>query len=190
MSRWEPNAAERLGEAAVELFADRGYEDVTIVEIAERAGLAKRTFFRHFADKREILFRGQDAYREMFADAIAGAPAEATPMEAIGAALATFAAGFVDDMREFLAKRQAVIAGNSDLKERDLLKAAALTASMTDALVARGVKPPTANLAAHVGALALDDAFQRWLHPGNRKSMAKLADQALRQLGEATEALR
>ena len=190
MSRWAPNAAERLGVAAVELFAERGYDDVTVVEIAERAGLAKRTFFRHFTDKREILFRGQDAYRQMFADAIAGAPAEASPMEAIGAALAAFAAGLADDRREFLAQRQAVIASNSDLKERDLLKAAALTAAMADALVARGVKPPTASLAANVGALALGDAFQRWLQPGNRKSMAKLAEQALRQLGTAVAALR
>jgi AcrR family transcriptional regulator len=190
MSRWEPNAAERLGVAAVELFADRGYEDVTVVEIAERAGLTKRTFFRHFADKREILFRGQDAYREMFADAIARAPAEASPMEAIGAALAAFAAGFADDRREFLAKRQAVIAANSDLKERDLLKAAALTAAMADALVARGVTPPTANLAANIGALAFADAFQRWLQPGNRKSMTKLAEQALRHLDTAIEGLR
>jgi AcrR family transcriptional regulator len=190
MSRWEPNAAQRLGVAAVELFADRGYEDVTVVEIAERAGLAKRTFFRHFADKREILFGGQDAYREMFAVAIAAAPAGATPMEAIGAALAGFADGFADDRRDFLAERQAVIAANSDLKERDLLKAAALTAAMADALVARGVKPPTANLAANIGALAFADAFQRWLEPGNRRSMAKLAEQSLRKLGAAIDELR
>ena len=174
----------------MELFADRGYEDVTVVEIAERAGLAKRTFFRHFADKREVLFGGQDAYRKTFADAIAGVSAGATPMEAIGAALAAFAAGFTDDRRAFLAKRQAVIADNPDLRERDLLKTAALTAAMAEALVTRGVKRPTANLAAQVGALALGDAFQRWLQPGNRKSMAALAQQALRQMGTAVEALR
>lgn len=190
MSRWEPNAAERLRVAAVELFADRGYEDVTVVEIAERAGLTKRTFFRHFADKREVLFGGQDAYRAMFADAIAAAPADAGPIEAIGAALAAVAAGFAADRREFSAKRQAVIDGNSDLKERDLLKAAALTAAMADALIARGTRPPTAALAANVGALALGDALQRWLQPGNRQSMAMLAEQALRQLREAVEALR
>lgn len=190
MSRWEPNAAERLGAAAVELFADRGYDTVTVVEIAERAGLTKRTFFRHFADKREILFRGQDAYCDMFADAIAGAPAEAGPMEAIGAALTAFAAGFADDRREFVAKRQAVIDANAELKERDLLKASALTGAMADALVARGVEPSVANLAANVGALALGDAFQRWLRPGNRKSMNALAQQALRRFDAAIEALR
>ncbi|OBH39511.1 TetR family transcriptional regulator [Mycobacterium sp. E342] len=189
MSRWEPNAAQRLGAAAVELFAERGYEDVTVVEIAERAGLTKRTFFRHFADKREILFRGQDAYRGMFADAIAGAPDEAGPMEAIGAALTAFAAGFTDDRRELVAKRQAVIDANPELKERDLLKAAALTTAIADALVARGVKPPVANLAANFGALALADAFQSWLQPGNRKSMTTLVQQALRDLDTAVKAL-
>ncbi|WP_090609084.1 helix-turn-helix domain-containing protein [Mycobacterium lentiflavum] len=189
MSRWEPNAAERLAMAAVELFADRGYDNVTVVEIAERAGLTKRTFFRHFADKREILFRGQDAYRELFAEAIANAPAESTPLEAIGAALAAFAAGFTDDRREFVAKRQAVIDQNSDLKERDLLKAAALTTAIVDALVVRSVTPSTAKLAASIGALALEDAFQRWLQPANRKSLARLAEQGLRQLGTAAQML-
>jgi AcrR family transcriptional regulator len=190
MSRWEPNAPERLGVAAVELFADRGYEDVTVAQIAGRAGLTKRTLFRHFTDKREILFHGQDTYRELFADAIAGAPAESTPLEAIGAALAAFSAGFASDRREFLAKRQAVIAANSDLRERDLLKAAALTAAMAEAIVARGVEPHTANLAANVGALALGDAFQRWLSPENRESMPRLVEQALQKLATAVEALR
>ncbi len=185
MSRWEPNAAERLGGAAVELFLSRGYEDVTVAEIAERAGLTKRTFFRHFSDKREVLFGGQDAYRHLFADAIADAPAGATPLEAVGAALAAFAAGFAEDRRDFLAKRQTVIMNNPDLRERDLLKAAALTAAMADALVERGVKQPTASLAAHIGALALDDAFQHWLQPENRRPMAKLAEQALRHLSSA-----
>lgn len=190
MSRWEPNAAERLGAAAVELFADRGYEDVTVGEIAERAGLTKRTFFRHFADKREVLFGGQEKYRELLADAIAGAPADATPLEAIGAALAAFTAGFSEERRDFLAQRQAVIAANPDLLERDLFKAAVLTDAMTEALVRRGVKQPTARLAAQLGALALGDAFLRWPQPGNRRSLRKLTEQALRQLGAAAEALR
>ncbi len=176
--------------AAVELFAARGYEHVSVVEIAERAGLTKRTFFRHFADKREILSSGQDAYREMFATAIAGAPAEATPIEAIGAALAAFADGLADDRREFLAKRQAVIADNPELQERDLLKSAALTTAMADALVARGVEQCTASVAANIGALALGDAFHRWLQPSNRTSMARLAEQALRDLMAAIETLR
>src|SRR3954452_24516919 len=87
MSRWEPNARERLGRAAVESFLERGYDAVTVAEITERAGLTKRTFFRHFGDKREVLFAGQDILSGLLADAIAAPPASATPIEAISAAL-------------------------------------------------------------------------------------------------------
>lgn len=132
MSRWEPNAAERLVAAAVELFAERGYDAVTIVEIAERAGLTKRTLFRHFSDKREILFHGQDSYQDLFAAAIRDTPTEGSPLEAIRAAATVFAAGFAYERREFLAKRQAVINDTPELQERDLLKAASLTAAMVN----------------------------------------------------------
>jgi AcrR family transcriptional regulator len=176
--------------AAVNLFADRGYQSVTVAEIAERAGLTKRMFFRHFADKREILFGGQEAHRRLFAEAIAGAPDSATPLEAIGAGMAAVAADFGEERRDFSAKRQAVIGGNPDLQERELLKRAALTAVMAEALGARGVKEPTASLAAQVGALALSAAYLRWLELANRQTHTKLAEQALRELSAATEALR
>jgi AcrR family transcriptional regulator len=190
MSRWEPNARERLVGAAVELFIDRGYESVTVTEIAQRAGLTKRTFFRHFADKREILFGDQGPHRRLFVDAIGGAPASATPLEAVGAGLAAFAADFSEELRDFLAKRQAIIGGNPDLRERELLKRAALTAVMAEALGERGVQEPTASLAAEVGALALNAAYLRWLEPANRQAFPELADQALRELSAATGALR
>ena len=190
MSRWEPNARERLVGAAVELFIDRGYETVTVTEIAERAGLSKRTFFRHFADKREILFGSQEPHRRLFVDAIAGASASATPLEAIGAGLAAFAADFSEEGRDFLAKRQAIIGGNPDLRERELLKRAALTAVMAEALRDRGVKEPAASLAAEVGALALNAAYLRWLEPSNRQAFTKLAAKSLREMSAATEVLR
>jgi len=175
----------------MELFVERGYESVTVTEIAERAGLTKRTFFRHYADKREILFGGpQPAHGGLLADAIAGAPATATPLEAISAGLQAIAADFGEDRRDFLAQRQAIIDANPDLQERDLLKRAALTAAMADALGKRGVKEPTAGLAAQVGALAFGAAFLRWLRPANRRTLTKLAEQALRELSAATEALR
>lgn len=190
MSRWEPNAAERLVAAAMELFVERGYDSVTVAEIAQRAGLTKRTFFRHFSDRREILFGGQEAHRRLFADAITGAPATATPLEAIGAGLAAFAVEVGERGRDFLATRQAIIAANLDLQERELLKRAALTAEMAAALGRRGVQEPTAGLAAEVGALALNAAYLRWLGPANRHPLTKLAGQALREFGAATEALR
>lgn len=189
MGRWEPNASQRLTEAAVELFIERGYETVTVAQIAERAGLTKRTFFRHFTDKREILFGGQESYRLMFAEAIAGAPDSATPLEAVGAAVRAFAAGIEPERRDAMTKRQAIIADNPDLQERELLKRAALTAAIVDALHARGVDEPTASLAAHVGALALDAALRGWLAPSNRKTLGALAGQELRKLCKAVGAL-
>ncbi|OBG30334.1 TetR/AcrR family transcriptional regulator [Mycobacterium sp. 852002-51057_SCH5723018] len=190
MSRWEPNAPQRLVKAAIELFVDRGYESVTVAEIAERAGLTKRTFFRHFADKREVLFGGQEPHRRLFADAIASAPASATPLEAIAAGLTAFAADAGEERRDFLANRQAIIDGNPDLRERELLKGAALTAGMAEALRERGVQEPTASLAAQVGALALSTAYLRWFEPANRKPLTELVEQALRELSAATEVLR
>src|ERR1700727_3354826 len=88
MSRWEPDARGRLEQAAAELFAERGFDETTVADIAARAGLTERTFFRHFADKREVLFSGQDVFQEQFVTAVAGAPATATPLEAVAAGLA------------------------------------------------------------------------------------------------------
>ncbi len=88
MSRWEPNARGRLEQAALELYVERGFEQTTVAEIAERAGLTERTFFRHFADKREVLFAGAGTLRELLVSAVAGAPASAAPIEAVAAALA------------------------------------------------------------------------------------------------------
>lgn len=189
MSRWQPNAAERLMNAAIELFADRGYDNVTVAEIAERAGLTKRTFFRHFADKREILFGGQDEQRRLLVDAIVHAPASATPLDAVSAGVLAFADEFRQDQRETVTRRQTIICNHPDLQERELSKKAALTTAMTEALHQRGVTEPTATLAARIGALAFELAFQRWHAPTNRQTLAKLASKMFRDCKKAAAAL-
>ncbi|WP_022907304.1 TetR/AcrR family transcriptional regulator, partial [Curtobacterium sp. B18] len=83
MARWEPGARERLVIAAVDLFTEQGYDATTVVEIAERAGVTKSTFFRHFPDKRELLVAGQETLSRLLAEGIAEAPAEATPLDAV-----------------------------------------------------------------------------------------------------------
>ena len=85
MGRWEPNARERLAKAALELYSERGYEQTTVAEIAQRAGLTERTFFRHYADKREVLFDGSSALQELFVNAVAEAPPSAAPIDAVAA---------------------------------------------------------------------------------------------------------
>lgn len=189
MSRWEPNARERLAQAALELFVARGYDSTTVAEIAERAGLTKKTFFRHFADKREVLFWGQEALSRLFTDAIAAAPESATPIEAITAALEAAEATFTPERRPWVRQRQAVIAGNRDLRERESLKTATLTAAIAGALRERGVTDPTASLAAEVGSLALRIAFGRWVDPASQQKFAEHARQAVQELRTATGAL-
>ncbi len=189
MGRWEPNAHERLERAALELFLQRGYEHATVAEITERAGLTTRTFFRHFTDKHEVLFSGQDTLYKLFAAAFAGAPASAAPLDAIAAGLEAASAVFSPERRELARQRQAIIAGNSELQEREMLKRASLATVMVDALLERGVTDPTASLAAELGVLAFRTAYTRWTDPANQQEFAELARQALHELKTATTAL-
>jgi AcrR family transcriptional regulator len=191
MARWEPNAQERLMLAALELFVDVGYDRTTVAEITERAGLTKRTFFRHYADKREVLFLGQDVLIKVFTDAIADAPPSATPLVTVAAALdAAAGVAFTEERREFARQRQSVIEANDSLRERELLKAAKLTSSMAEALRARGVPEPAAGLAAELGSLTLATAFVRWTEPTSRADFTTLAHEALEELRKAAATLR
>jgi AcrR family transcriptional regulator len=190
MARWEPNAQERLTLAALELFVDQGYDKTTVAEITERAGLTKRTFFRHFADKREVLFAGQDVLLRLFTDAIAGAPASASPLAAVLAALESAGEqAFGEERRDFVRKRQSVVEANDSLRERELLKGARLTSAMAEALRARGVADLTARLAAEVGNLAFVTAFGRWVEPSCRSDFAALAREAVEELRKAAGSL-
>jgi AcrR family transcriptional regulator len=163
MARWQPNARERLSRAALELFAERGYENTTVIDIAQRAGLTKSTFFRHFQDKREVLFGG-GTMAELLADAIAAAPEDASPLEALTCAMdAVGREVFTPERREFVALRRAVIAAHPELRERDALKRLALTEATTDALRRRGMSEVTACVVAELGALAMQIGFERWV---------------------------
>ena len=188
MARWQPDARARLALAALDLFAERGYEKTTVVEIAERAGLTKSTFFRHFPDKREVL-AGGDTMPRLLGDAIAAAPANATPLEAIAHALD--AAGqnvFVPATREFGTRRRAVIAASAELQEREALKGLALAAAIAAALRQRGVADTTAQMAAQTGTLALKIAYDRWLDPGGEADFGQVARGALAELQTAIAA--
>jgi AcrR family transcriptional regulator len=190
MARWEPNTRERLVRAAVDLFAKQGYDATTVSEIAERAGgLTKMTFFRHFSDKREVLFAGQEIHGRLLADAIAAAPDQATPLQAVAAALDALTAVFTDDRREFSARLLAVVAGNSELRERATFKRAALAEAMADALRKRGVPDPGASLAAELGILAFYRAFDQWADPASRQTLPDLARQAFADLRAAIATL-
>ena len=189
MARWEPNARERLERAALALFAEHGYDATTVAQIADRAGLTKSTFFRHFADKREVLFGGQDLLVERFGDAIRNAPPGATAAGCLAAALEAAAAAFTPDRHELAPQRRAVIAAHSELQERALLKRARLASAMAEALRGRGADDTTARLAAEMGVLAFSTAYARWAAPENREPFAEIARAALRDLQARAAAL-
>ncbi|MEU8706871.1 helix-turn-helix domain-containing protein [Streptomyces sp. NPDC048565] len=185
MARWQPNAPERLVVAALDLFSERGYENTTVIDIAERAGLTKSTFFRHFPDKREVLFGG-DGMSGLLAEGIAAAPAAATPLEAVAHALDEVGRDvFVPSRRAFTARRQAVITANPELREREALKGLRLTASMAEALRQRGVPELTSRVAAEVGALVMKITYERWSDAAGTEEFTEVAR---RTLGEVRAA--
>lgn len=175
--------------AALDLFAEQGYDSTTIVQIAERAGLTKSTFFRHFPDKREVLAAGQDTLCQLLSDGIAAASPSATPLEAVAAGLDAAAGAFVPERRDLEPKMQAAIAASTELQEREVLKRVGLATAMTDALKKRGVPDLTAGLAAEMGNLALKIAYTRWADPTNHHELAALARQSLRELQAASATL-
>src|SRR5690349_17319433 len=116
MSRWEPDARGRLAQAAMQLYRERGYEQTTVAQIAERAGVTERTFFRHFADKREVLFDGGQALQQRMVAAVDSAPPSAAPLDVIAAVLGAAAAQFAEIPPDFPRQRQEVIAAHPALQ--------------------------------------------------------------------------
>jgi AcrR family transcriptional regulator len=181
MSRWEPNARGRLEQAALDLYRERGFDQTTVAEIAERAGLTERTFFRYFTDKREVLFWGQDRLRELYVHRIGTAPESAPPIEMVAAALEAVTPLF-EDRRDIARQRQAVIALHPGLQERELLKRAALAAAMAAALRQRGVTETAASLAAEAGVIAFKTAYASWVGDVGAPNLSELIRAALSQL--------
>ena len=160
MARWEPDARGRMIDAALELFAEGGFERTTALEIAKQAGVTERTFFRHFTDKREVLFDRTDALQAQVIAAIEAAPVDVAPLDAVCAAIGD--AGVLFD-RVHARRRDAVISANPGLLERELLKLNRLTAAIADALRARGVPELTATVSAEAGVAVFKISFARWI---------------------------
>jgi AcrR family transcriptional regulator len=179
MPRWEPDARERFVAAALELFTDQGYDETTVAQIAERAGLTKSTFFRHFSDKREVLAAGQETLSRLLADGVASAPADATPLEAVVAGLENASAAMTPFNRELGPRLEAVIATSAELQERAVLKRVGMAAAISDALRARGVDETSASMAAELGVLAFKVGFDEWIADDNEGDLADLTSSAL-----------
>ncbi|MCU4185653.1 TetR/AcrR family transcriptional regulator [Acidiferrimicrobium sp. IK] len=190
MPRWEPGARERLVAAAADLFTEQGYDATTVAQIAARAGTTKSTFFRYFPDKREVLVAGQATLSRLFAEGIADAATEATPLEAVAAGLRRASDEMGPLNRAPGPRLQAAVAANAELQERDALKRVGLAEAMAAALVRRGVPDPTAQLAAELGVLAFKRGFAEWSRPdSDSDDLAGCALRALAELRAATSSL-
>jgi AcrR family transcriptional regulator len=185
MSRWEPDARGRLERAALELYSERGFEQTTVAEIAARAGLTERTFFRHFADKREVLFGGAGQLQDLLVSTLAATPESVAPIDAVGAAFEA-ASVLLEERRAYSGMRQATIAANLDLLERELVKLATLSAALAGTLRERGVPEPAASLTAEAGVSIFKIAFGCWVSEGNQQTLGQLIRESLDELKAVT----
>ena len=182
VGRWEPNSRGRLQEAALTLFAERGFDQTTAAQIAEAAGLSERTFFRHFADKREVLFGGFGLLGRRLVEAIAEAPQGESPLDAVARGLEAAAAMLGAGRRDLARRRQSVIAANPDLREREFAKLAESSARVAAVLRERGVGEPQATMAADAGMTILRVALEKWAKDSDDgPGLAEVIHHALQQ---------
>jgi AcrR family transcriptional regulator len=181
VARWEPNASGRLTEAAMALFAERGYAKTTVGDIAARAGLTERTFFNHFSDKREVLFAGSEQFVNHIVDAVRAGPTSRRPLDVVVAAYES-TNDFFEERRPFARKRFELIAAHPELQERELIKMMSLAASITEALKQRGTSAAAASLAAETGTAILRVGFEHWVQDPKDRSLTFHLRAARRQL--------
>jgi AcrR family transcriptional regulator len=182
MARWEPDARGRLQAAAIDLFSRQGFEETTVADIAATAGVTERTFYRHFADKREVIFTGQDEFEAMFVAGLDRAPADAAPMEVVTAAIEALEEFFTEERRPWSRRRQVAIEADPGLREREMLKLSGVTGAMAAALRERGVGEPAATLAAESAMTVFRLSFAQWLADGEERPLVEIQRDVLAQL--------
>jgi AcrR family transcriptional regulator len=182
VGRWQPDSRGRLQEAALALYAERGFDQTTAAEIAARAGVTERTFFRHFADKREVLFGGSSLLQERILTGVAGAPAPDRALDAVARGLGEAASMLGEFRRDMTSQRQAVIAANPELRERELAKLADYATAVAATLRARGVTEPQATLAAEAGMAVLRVAIECWASGGDDRDLPAIMRDSVAEL--------
>ncbi|PZE23574.1 TetR/AcrR family transcriptional regulator [Curtobacterium sp. MCBD17_028] len=183
MARWDPDARARLEQAALELFREQGFAATTVPQITARAGLTTRTFFRHFADKREVLFGFEDQFPAVVAELLAQAPPDLAPIALIAAGLETLAETRFQPLREYLLTHRAVVRSDERLRERELTKHAALARAVRAGFVERGEDDLSATLAAEVSGAVWWVSLDRWLdEDGDRALVAVVRETMARFL--------
>jgi len=187
MGRWQPNARGRLEKAAMELYGERGFDQTTVAQIAERAGLTERTFFRHFADKREVLFAGSGQLQDLLVQTVTDAPASAAPIDAVAAGIEAIGAVLQESRgRAFARQRQSIVAASAELRERELNKMSSLAGALAGTLRERGVGAPAASLLAEIGIAVFRISFERWVSESRERDLRELMRESLGEVRSLT----
>jgi AcrR family transcriptional regulator len=181
MARWDPGAEQRLRKAALELYAEHGYDAVTVNQIAEHAGLTRRSYFRYFPDKREVLFAGSERLPAAVTDAIRAVDSSVAPWPAV-LQTAVEVGELLASVAEDTEVRRAVIAASPELQERERTKLASVTAALRDGLEERGLSAENAALMAQVGSAVLQNAFSRWIDGGGQRTLRSCLDEVVESL--------
>lgn len=180
--RWQPDAVGRLQASALELFAERGYDATTVADIAGRAGLTRRTFFRHFTDKREVLFVGSEQLLQAFLAAMEAADLDAPPLDTVIVGVEALADIFGPERHQFARTRAAIISSCPELHERELIKLASMSAAAAETLRTRRVPGPVATLAADTGVNVFHATFTRWIAQDDPAAFRRILHEVLRTL--------
>lgn len=193
MSRWEPDAPQRLAQAAIELFAEHGYAETSVIDIVQRAGLAKSTFFRHFASKREVLF-GEESMSKVLTETIASASVGTRPFDIIAQVIRVLDERvFTSDYRDVAIRRRAVIEAHPDLREREALKSAHLGEGAARAFELHCDSVVGARLAAQLCLFVIAETYARWAVDGSAVSLGEsfvaIGDRILEDVRERVLAL-
>jgi AcrR family transcriptional regulator len=178
MPRWEQGSEERMKQAAMELFEEQGFEDTTAVQIAERARVTTRTFFRYFPDKEEVLFADADALNETLVRELLEASDLTEPLRAVTRTLAGYDWEGLGS-REALRRRSEMIASNARLLERELIKQQQMADGFGDALRQRGIDPDVAELAANTGSQVFRMAYRQWLESNDNTDLSTVLETAI-----------
>ena len=164
------------------LFAERGFTATTVPEIAEAAGLTTRTFFRHFADKREVLFANEIDVPALASRMIADAPAGLSPMQIIAGSLEAVAAAQFSGGVDYFLARKAIIQSDDGLREREMHMMSRLSEALREGFVARGVDGLTADLTAQMTLAVFGTSIGRWLRQGGDADLPELLHDTLARL--------
>jgi AcrR family transcriptional regulator len=183
MGRWQPGAVDRITEAAIQLFRDNGFESTTAAEIAERAGVTRRTFFRYFADKRDVLFSEHDKLGDVVASVVAAAPPQSSASSVLSTGFHRLADDVFAGRRERVRVLHRIIVSDDSLREREQHKNAIIADAGERAFLARGFDPASARLAAGLGVLVLSLAIERWIEDDD-SDLGAIADDLLRSIGD------